>query len=540
MAVHGYVTHAARNRRFTAWLFLAYLFAFQLLGAFALTLFLLFFDPDHSIITNPGGYALRYALPIAALSGFLFWRLYRGHARFLTHALGVRIVARADEPRFVRVAEEQCTALGVRVPRFGVIEAVEPNAVTAGQGPKAGLIAVTRGLLDSLDDDELAAVLAHEASHIRQGDTRLLAANHALMRTAVLFQTHNPLRIDDWRQMIIPLLIPPMLLLMLAGSAATMVSMKLAFAARRGLKLGRDHIADGEAIRVTHFPEALFSALEKVGGRGAFPGSRAVEALLFDGPVDHDGGSHSPVADRMQAIVTLGRDMMDPGRQRRDTRAPAPGARPVFGRNRRDLAAALPTTQFARAQSVRPPEQPPTPTLRMLGLWLTDREAFWRWQHDCIAWYEWRADDKRNAIGLTPKMIIPVAMTCTFLLVFHWPADGDLAKLRNVFSPTLMVEIGRQMSGGPFCSGPSYPDDRCPGGGEPAKPPEDRRADPFTAAAARADARATAGEKDPFPSEDRDSMLPAAFLPLMMFGLIIAAIVRPSWVRWLFGVVERK
>jgi len=50
------------------------------------------------------------------------------------------------------------------------------------------LIAVTRGLLDTLDDDELAAVLAHEASHIRHGDTKLLAANHALMRTAVVLQ----------------------------------------------------------------------------------------------------------------------------------------------------------------------------------------------------------------------------------------------------------------------------------------------------------------------------------------------------------------
>src|SRR4051812_3652641 len=257
MAVHGYITHAARNRRFTGWLFLGYVLAFELIGAFALTMILLLADPDHTILSNPGGYAIRYALPVAALAALIFSGLYRGHANRVTHMLGVRIVTRQQEPRFHQIAEEQCTALGVRLPRFGVIDAPEPNAVTVGEGPNRGLVAVTRGLLDTLDDDELAAVLAHEASHIRLGDTRLLAANHALMRTAVVLQMNNPLRFESWRQMIVPLIFPPMMLLMLASSAVTSMSMQLARAARRGLKLGRDYIADGEAIRVTHFPEAL-------------------------------------------------------------------------------------------------------------------------------------------------------------------------------------------------------------------------------------------------------------------------------------------
>ncbi len=207
MEVHGYITHAAHNRRFTAWLVLGYVLAFELIGAFALTMPLLQFDHEHTILSNPVGYAVRYAVPIAVFAGLVFWWMYRGHAKAVTHQLGVQIVTRADEPRFVQVAEEQCTALGVRLPRFGIIEAGELNAVTVGEGPNRGLIAVTRGLLDTLDDDELAAVLAHEASHIRQGDTKLLAANHALMRTAVVMQMQNPLRFENWRQMIIPLLI---------------------------------------------------------------------------------------------------------------------------------------------------------------------------------------------------------------------------------------------------------------------------------------------------------------------------------------------
>jgi Zn-dependent protease with chaperone function len=506
MAVHGYVTHAARNRRFTAWLVAAYLAAFQMIGAFASALFIMVFDPRTTLFTNPGGYALRYGLPIALLSLFLFWRMYRGHAKFVTGALGIRLVTRAEEPRFVAIAEEQCTTLGVRLPRFGILEAEEPNALTVGEGPAAGLIAVTRGLLDQLDDDELAAVLAHEASHIRMGDTKILAANHALMRTAILFQTHNPLRIEDWRQLVIPLILPPMLLVMLAGGAATSASMGLARLARRGLKLGRDHIADGEAVRVTHQPEALIDALRKIGGRGAFEGSYAVEGLLFDAPPDRDGGRRSPIADRIAAIASLGGAMMDPGRKRRDTRTARPAARAGFGRK---VVAPPP---FARDAKGRPLEEPATPTLAMLALYVTDRAAFWRWQHACIAWYEWRRDDRRNAIGLTPKMIIPVAAVTMFLLVFHWPADNDLSKLRAAFDPAALIEMSEMMdAGSTFCSGASC-------GGSDAAVPEARPVVPTRPGASE-------------PPDFGTTMMPF----LVIFAILVAAF-RPDLLRRLFGV----
>ena len=287
MAIHGYVTHAARNRRMTSWFVLAYVFAFEIIGAFVMLVPLMIQDYEHSILANPAGYALRYGLPMAAVSGLVFWFLYRSHASSVVRSLDVRLVERLQEPRFVALAEQACTSLGVRLPRFGVIEQSEPNALSVGEEPASGLIAVTRGLLERLDDDELAAVLAHEASHIRHGDTRLLAANHALMRTAVMLQTHNPLRIEDWRQLLIPLFIPAFLPILLASGAATMLAMQLARLARRMVKLGRDHIADAEAVRVTHYPDALMSATlqdrwqRRLSGQSAFGGATVRRA---DGP----------------------------------------------------------------------------------------------------------------------------------------------------------------------------------------------------------------------------------------------------------------
>jgi heat shock protein HtpX len=457
MAPQGYVAHAAYNRRVTRWLFAVFLVAFQIIGAFALTMILLIFDEKNTILSNPQGYALRYALPIAALSGLLFWSLYRGHAAAVKRMLDVQVTSRAIEPRFFRIAEEQCIALGVRLPQFGIIESAVPNAVTVGEGPVRGLIAVTRGLLDQLDDDELAAVLAHEASHIRNCDTELLAANHALMRTAVIFQTHNPLRFEDWRQVLLIVLFPPMLLILLASGTATMASMRLARMARRRVRLSRDHIADGEAVRVVQFPEALISALRKIGSNAAFPGSERFEALLFAGRADIEGG-HPAVEDRVAAISALGKTLMQPGRLRRDTRA-AP-ARTSFGR--RGAQTALAATP-ALPLSKQPDEAPEKPSLAMLMLFFTDPDRFWKWQNASIDAFEWRDGDERNAFGVTPQMALPLSAAIAFLVVFHWPADGDFSKMAGVFDPKVMVDVAREVNQvSTFCSGPSYPDGKCP------------------------------------------------------------------------------
>jgi heat shock protein HtpX len=460
MAPQGYVAHAAYNRRVTRWLFAAFLVAFQIIGAFALTMILLIFDEENTILSNPQGYALRYAVPVAALSGLLFWSLYRGHAAAVKRMLDVQVTSRSAEPRFFRIAEEQCIALGVRLPQFGIIETPAPNAVTVGEGPVRGLIAVTRGLLDQLDDDELAAVLAHEASHIRHCDTELLAANHALMRTAVIFQTHNPLRLEDWRQVLLILLFPPMLLILLASGTATMASMRLARMARRRVRLSRDHIADGEAVRVVQFPETLISALRKIGTHTVFPGSERFEALLFAGRADVEGG-HPAVEDRVAAISALGKSLMQPGRLRRDTRAAQ--ARPAgssFGRRNAQVApSATPAVSLAQ----KGPEAPEKPSLAMLMLLFTDPDRFWKWQNASIDAYEWRDGEERNAFGITPQMALPLSAAMAFLVVFHWPSDGDFSKMAGVFDPKVLVDVAREVNQiSAMCSGPSYPDGKCP------------------------------------------------------------------------------
>ncbi len=71
--------------------------------------------------------------------------------------------------------------------------------------------------------------------------------------------------------------------------------------------------------------------------------------------------------------------------------------------------------------------------------------------------------ERRNVLGLVPKLMIPLALTVVAALFIWWPKDGNLSRLVTTFSPTEMVDIARMVNSGPFCVGPSYPDGKCPG-----------------------------------------------------------------------------
>lgn len=460
MAPIGYVTLAAENRKRLIQVLGLYVLAFEMIGGLAAMVVLIALDPAHMLLVDPLGYFARYGLPMALVAGALFYWICQGHAGAVEKQLAVVNPSQIEEPRFVTIAERECIALGIRVPRFGIIEVPQANALAVGEGPARGLIAVTRGLLEQLDDEELAVAIAHQASHIRNGDTRVLAANYALMRTAVLLQVNNALRFEDWRQCLIPLVLPPMLLIMLLSGMITMASMGIARMARRSIKLSRFHIADAEAVRMTHRPDALHSALVKIGGKGAFTGSEAFDDLLFDGRSDSDGGTHPAVVERLETIDRLGRELMQPGRPRRDTRAAE--LRPAEGR-----------VQFGRKldpASFRPVAPPPAEKPRkprqltqeeLLKLMMTDWKTYKEYIAACNNYYEWRESDQRNFLGLKPEMRIPVAAMTAFMLVLYWPSDGDMQTMVNRFSPGFFSEMMGPSNGTFSCTSGNMANNGC-------------------------------------------------------------------------------
>lgn len=437
MAVHGFVTHAAANRRKLWWLVASYILAFELICAVALIVLLAFYDPQNTILTNPAGYAIRYAVPVGILAYLLFRLFYHGHLRHVQRRLGIDLLMpgafNSDaERRFLRIADQICITAGVRQPQFGVIDAEEPNALAVGTSRDKGLIAVTSGLLNALDDDELATVIAHEAAHIINGDTQIMAANHALMRTAINMQVNNPLRMESWQQLLLVIMLPFFLPLLLGGSAVTMLAMQLSFQARRGISLTRDLIADAEAVRITHFPDALVSALRKVAGKGDFDGSENFRLSLFCGSIEDESVTQPSVESRIRAVTSLSAGMMDDNRIRRDTRK---------------LSAAMPTAPVKRF-GLRTKADPAPPSQMPGLLEILVRPKIWvEWHEQCVDYWQWHERDKRDFMGMTAKSYLPLAATLTFLAIFHWPSNGDFVGAIGIFNPASLV-AGFETAGG--------------------------------------------------------------------------------------------
>ena len=91
---------------------------------------------------------------------------------------------------------------------------------------------------------------------------------------------------------------------------------------------------------------------------------------------------------------------------------------------------------------------------------LTDWDKFRRLCAESQRYAEWREEDNRNMFGLAPRMQIPVAALAMFLLVFHWPTNGDFTKMKRAFSPLALMEVfepaADELVHGPsICSGKS-------------------------------------------------------------------------------------
>jgi heat shock protein HtpX len=96
-------------------------------------------------------------------------------------------VSRDEAPRLYAIVEELAQKDGIPTPRIYISPEPQPNAFATGRGPKHAVVAVTQGILQVLDDDELRGVLAHEMSHVRNRDILIgsVAAAVALMITFV-------------------------------------------------------------------------------------------------------------------------------------------------------------------------------------------------------------------------------------------------------------------------------------------------------------------------------------------------------------------
>jgi heat shock protein HtpX len=223
---------------------------------------------------------------------------------------GARRVSREQVPRLYEVMERLAAKAGLPMPKLYVIPEPAPNAFATGRNPQHASVAVTEGLLELMNDEELEGVIAHELSHVRNYDilTSSIAATIAgaitylasMGRWAMLFGGFGRDREDDREGGGLAAL----LMIFLAPIAALMLQL---FLSRT-----REYSADETGARMVGQPYGLISALQKLGAYNQRIPTTAVSpstsALCIVKPMFGGGGlsslfsTHPPLEKRIQAL----------------------------------------------------------------------------------------------------------------------------------------------------------------------------------------------------------------------------------------------
>jgi Zn-dependent protease with chaperone function len=406
--VNGLYGHVRSNDARSLALFAGFVAAFHLLAMLALTAPLAMLDPEHAPLYGWTGYLVRW-VPIVTVIGALMFAIQMAwHVRTVRRRTDFRFVDDQDEPRLCRIVEPLAIAAGLPIPYVGVIDSPALNAFACGIRQKDAVLVFTRGLIDELDDDELAAVAAHEIVHVVNGDIRLIAATNVCLDTLKLLQPRPSTRRVNriWEACTLPilaLLLPLVVVLVLVTMFLRRLAVDGSHLARLLIASAREFIADAEAVRLTQNPAALVSALRHIDGRSVIPGLAAgQDAMMIDGAHEGAFATHPTIAERVAAIISVTGSMALIAPARRDTRSSELSARGGFGRR------PAPTREADYLRSAR---QGASAALSRVS------------------------SGEFNRLGLTPEL---TAGAVAAIGVFLWAHSADLARpsaLAKAFDP---------------------------------------------------------------------------------------------------------
>lgn len=227
---------------------------------------------------------------------------------------GAKPITKTDNPYLYRLVENLCITSGLPLPKLHIIEDPGLNAFATGRDPKHSSVAVTRGALEKLANEELEGVLAHELSHVKNYDIRVMTIVVILVGIIALladwmFRIHVfGGRGRDRDRGVHPIfLVVSLALMILAPLVAQLI--KLAVSRQR------EYLADASGALLTRYPEGLARALEKISAQNQ-PLARATEATAHLYIANPFGSSrkwltslfstHPPVEERVKRLRMMG------------------------------------------------------------------------------------------------------------------------------------------------------------------------------------------------------------------------------------------
>jgi len=290
-----------RNKRKTYLIFFVFFLILAALGSF---IGAYFFDNIYSGITIALVIAIVYTLITYFESTSIVMQM--NGARKLNSA--------EDAPDLWHIVEDLSMVADIPLPDIYIIKDPSPNAFATGRDPKHAAVAVTSGLYDMMDREELEGVLAHEISHVKNYDIRVSTISVALSSAIILicsiignaYRWWIPMNNDDRDNNNSGAI---RVVLWLVGLIFAIIGPLIASLVQMAISRNREYLADVSGAELTRNPQGLINALEKL-KESTKPMKRVDDAsasLYIDDPTKkkHFSGlfdTHPPLDDRIKAL----------------------------------------------------------------------------------------------------------------------------------------------------------------------------------------------------------------------------------------------
>ena len=252
-------------------IFLLFMFPVLLIGLVYL-FFLIYIYSEGSSVSAweiAGDYTLS-ALPFVIIAVTIwFFIAYFANTMMIKLATHAHPLERKENKRVYNLVENVCMANGMDMPKVNVIEDSALNAFASGINKKTYTVTLTRGIINQLDDNELEGVIAHELTHIRNRDVRLLIISIifvgiftmiAQMATRMAFHSS----VGRGRSSNNKNSGAGVLIMMLIMVALAVIGYVFSILIRMSISRKREYMADAGAAQMTKNPLALASALRKI------------------------------------------------------------------------------------------------------------------------------------------------------------------------------------------------------------------------------------------------------------------------------------
>lgn len=240
---------------------------------------------------------------------------YFASAKIALAMSGAKPIEKSQAPELYRTVENLSITAGLPMPKVYIMQEAAPNAFATGRDPEHAVVAVTTGILDVLDDQELEGVLAHEMSHIQNYDIRVMGIVLVLV-TVIAFMSDIFIRMmwfggdNDNRG-------SGGAILAVVGIIAAIIAPLVATLLKLSISRKREYLADASGALLTRYPDGLASALEKIAmaNRPMRKANTATAHLFISNPLGNNRATrriaglfstHPPTEERVRRLREMG------------------------------------------------------------------------------------------------------------------------------------------------------------------------------------------------------------------------------------------